>query len=394
MKKQRPKKESWHWTIFVEACGGSFCCACGDPCDKLEKGHVIPFNLDTEGGESPDNWIPVCNTCNNRHKKTSPPDHRPEDYLERFYLLCGERLRPKISCITSDGSRYLDSAYDGVENKSLISWGSPKNGVLKRLLSRSSSTFTQLEAIAEVDRLLAASRRQQPPPSLPTVAAKLQLIVAAKQHSRRFRIAVDGFLYECCWVIPGGGDIPDRATHGDGCWHQFVANFDLFYAKGVEIQKRIDRDNQLRAESQRVDPAARRRYRWDDYLKAGKCTDWIGITDEDRAFIAAVAKETEQRDVTDAELERATGICRREFLAKREVVAARIALFQQMIALKNLEDAFGRYMNDCQTALNKAGLVKHLVSLYDDLTTFYNRSLVYELGPPLSDEEFNKLFDG
>jgi hypothetical protein len=375
--KRLPAGDKFVWDIFVEACG-SRCAVCGDPNVKLERGHVIPHKLDSL--ESYDNLLPVCRSCNAKHKKQeTPTKYRPADYLEVFYIKLGQALRPQISCIQRDSKWVHVPSSWPLENKHVIAWEPAENGQSNPLYQRSYDTMTRREAEIEVNRLITAARHKVPPSPLPIPDTRTGLINLAMQHGRQFHIAGTGFLADMPWVVPGrDGEVNNYA------WVQFTANFEIFLAEGIKVQQAASERKRRDAEQREKDAATDRQRRWDKFQLAAKCTDWPDMTGEDRVFIAAVRLETELRDVSDGELERAKGIRLRELVAKRQVVANRIALYEQMIALKNLEQAYD--MKDFHDGLAAAGTVKDVVLLQERLTQFYDESLVYELGPMQSDE--------
>jgi hypothetical protein len=357
------------WDIFVEACG-SRCACCGEENAKLERGHRIPHA--SEGPASYDNLIPVCRPCNKRHLKTETPDHyRPADYLERFYLLLGERLRPEISGSTVDGVCYLIPSNYPTDNKQVIGWKTAENSPSKEVFTQSCNVMTRPEAERAVERLITAARQKPLPPNLPFPAVKTELLRLAMKYGRQFNIAADGFLAEETWRISGSKD----QVHHDS-WTPLTGNFEYFVGLGEQRQAAIQKRKLREAEEQERQNMQTRLGRWDQFRLAAKCTDWPGITDEDRAFITAVNSETELRDITDGELQRAIKIRGAELSTKRKAVADFITLCEQLISVGKLDysTAFWR------ERLTNARTIEQLVSLHEDAQQLYE-TLKCELGP-------------
>jgi HNH endonuclease len=367
------------WDIFVEACG-SRCACCGEENAKLERGHRIPHA--SEGPASYDNLIPVCRPCNKRHLKTETPDHyRPADYLERFYLLLGERLRPQISGSTVNGVCYLIPSSYHVDKKHVIGWKNAENGPSKEVFTQSCNVMTRAEAERAVEQLITAARRKTPPPNYPFPAAKTELLRIAIKYGQQFNVAADGFLADEPWQISGSED----QVHHDS-WTPLTANFEQFLRLGEQRLAAVQKRKQREDEEQQRNRVQNRQQRWDTFRLAAKCTDWPGITDEDRAFITAVGSETELRDLTENEVLRAQQIRSTEFVAKRKAVVEFLNLCDMLIVTGELSgystaihrDTFGA----ARTVDQLRSLHKHVQQLYDTIKS--------ELGP--NDGTADQLF--
>lgn len=374
MLKQRQQADQWYWDIFVEACG-SRCAVCNETAaelavkgQKLERGHVIPWRA-MDVAEAPDNKIPVCFRCNRKYgKKETPKTYRPADYLERFFVAIGQRLRPQISVNTENGSRYVIPSCDQAENKQAISWRTPENALSETVLTRSGNTYNSREADIAVAELIAASRdpkRTRPPcPNPPFAATKTLLTTLAANHGSRFRIAGIGFFADRCWIMSG---YEDRVTIGDSCWQQFAANFDLFYSKGVERQKRIAEGKRRETEQRQREAIAEKADRWEKFQRVTECS---GITDEDRAFVDAARAEygDPPRDVSAADMARSQDIWTREFYLRRQILTAMLIVCEQW-KKDDGEDSYAR-----EKVANATSIVEQR-QLHQSITDFFQKWL-------------------
>jgi hypothetical protein len=361
--RKRLPVDTFIWNIFVEACG-SRCSACGGEKGKLERGHRIPHAIG--GVESWDNLTPVCRSCNNKNKKRETPvTFRPADYLERFYILLGERLRPQISCSTVNGRGYLIHSKEPAEKKQVIGWKKAENGLPDSLLTRSSDTTTRPEAERIVERLITVARSKSPRPNLPFPSAKTDLLQLAMKHGRQqFDLAAEGFLADEAWRLPG----KDLEVMHDS-WLPLTGNFEHFVGIGGKHRVALEQRKRREAEESQRQRVLNRASRWEAFLLAAKCTDWPGMTDEDRTFIAAVRSETELRDVSEDELDRAQHVRATEFRAKKKVVEDFITVCDRMIAIVGQYDteSFREFLKDVRSVDHLQRLHRGVQQLYDIL---------------------------
>ena len=360
--RRRKPVDAFVWDIFVEACG-SRCCSCGAEGVPLERGHIIQHSLDSS--DSFDNLIPVCRPCNNRYKKKeTPADYRPDDYLDRFFVALGQRLRPQISCITENGSRYLIPSSEQAENKQAISWRAAQNALPDPLLTRSSATFTRREADAELELLIAASQKLQPRPNRPFAATKTELVNKAMKHGRRFHIAGTGFLADQPWRIAGDAD---KVTHGDQAWRLLVDNFEQFVALGEDVLKKRQLQRAKDREKRQQEALDEKGRRWQQFLRVTECS---GFTDDDHALISAARAEFRdpERDVKDDELQRAQGIWSREFYMRRKILNAMLAVCNE--CLHDEGGGLNDYYKDC---VSKAESIADLRQLHTEITEYFVR---------------------
>jgi hypothetical protein len=368
-KKKRQPVDAWVWNIFVEACG-SRCGVCGEAGVPLERGHRI--SQANGGTDSYDNLIPVCTPCNKRYlKKETPDNYRPDDYLERFYLLLGSTLRPQISVNTADGLSRLIAGNEPAQNKQVISWQTPQNAPGLEVFTQSSD-MTRCEAETLVRNMVYWARKnKEPRPNQPFPEAATGLIRLAMKHGREtWKIAVDAFLRDEPWRISG----TDAGVHHDS-WAAIANDF------GFAHYLRLGREAiAARKAAEKRQHDAEVKTLWERYKRAGECGDWPGMTDAERAFRDKAKDETEVRELTDAELSYATDMPYKEFMVKRRRCLDFLMLCGQMIEANQYETGCADDVALLIERMQEVKTTKALHELHEGIQELY-RQLLQCLAP-------------
>lgn len=269
--------DAWVWEIFVEACGG-FCCECKRKDLLLVRGHILPHSMG--GRDGWDNLLPLCDPCNKKYGKKRSPDNRAFGWNARFFLLLGQRLQPEISCAVIENALRLIPTAQAIENAQVVKWDSSDLDAGNKV-SQSSHTLTDKQAAALACRLVLHADKQGCPP--PTRNQQTELIkLAVNNGPGIFWNAGLTFLEGQEWMGRSGEPTPSR-------WHVW----DPFYESFFVYEGRF-REAQRRAIAARKEEAKRKRREWEQSLR-DKLTgvldipgDWTGLSDADRAHIAAI----------------------------------------------------------------------------------------------------------
>lgn len=254
-KKRRPV-DAWFWELFVQACG-SKCCACGRPAPKLERGHIISHG---DGGtDSLDNLIPVCPPCNKEYLKKPTPDNRPSGWCERFYLLVGHRLKPRIIMSHKDSLGYLIPVTNTTENKALVNWERGDFGAPSEVFTQSCN-LTKDEAESLVRALVIESKSFEVKPHAPFEKRYTQMIVNGQRTTREvFMGAGRAFLDAEPWLPNVKGHDIDRDS-----WREFAEHFYIYETKWrAELKHEADERQRREAavpEAAKVDDDEKARY--------------------------------------------------------------------------------------------------------------------------------------
>src|SRR5580700_3850431 len=113
--KRRPTRiDDATWALFARACGGRCCTPDCDAVHKLEQGHITRH---ADGGQLVfENLIPLCKSCNAKHKGGFTPDTRPAGWRTAFWtlLLAENQIQIRWQHLnrgdnTSPGKQAIDS---------------------------------------------------------------------------------------------------------------------------------------------------------------------------------------------------------------------------------------------------------------------------------------------
>ena len=318
-----PNKKREHpdpdWLLFKQSVFGDCCGVCGKPeteVGQLQKGHI---HRHAKGGYHDwDNRLPICEGCNEKHRKRETQPHcRPDDWLERFTMAWLHRNRPKLLCYTTEFACYLIPGTQAAQNKQIIVWDAAN-------LERLHIPFTQLgrptldEAKTLVRELINVAKWGAKGLPGPGATTQEDMVEKAQQGAEAFRRAGAAFLRRAPWA---------GFEHTPIIWHiwqrEFVDNFDFYEELPRKEQRAEAATAQSRVEAEIEHQRETRLENWRQYLQVATVPDWPTMTNTDREFIATAKGLVGQpvRDVSGADLEMAKSIGNRrqgyEFERKR-----------------------------------------------------------------------------